>query len=370
MPQYYSISEGTARAAWEMAHMSDYRPGSATAEYRSAVDEAAALVEAKKAAVSPFYHDKLDGLLDAYARRLADWTNRYNRNGASCPSVMISGPANFPTRKKEKQISRERSLLDEYESIKGLLEKISAIGTGPVDLADPHAREILEDQKQRAQKLLDDAKAANAFYRKHKTLDGCPGITASELEWITREKVFAKGNGTPLELHGCPFPAYELTSRREKVKRIEARIAQLDKLEAQKGGQNEAEFEGGRIIRNLEQNRLQVEFDGIPEKEIREALKAEGFHWSPKNQVWQRQLTDNAERAARRALKLPRQEAVPTAHGIPAELVPALEETINSAPEDEVQDTREAPKDDAEEETGCGDPADLPEGWEQASIFG
>ena len=57
------------------------------------------------------------------------------------------------------------------------MSKIKSVGTGPVDLADPHAREILTEQLAAYQKSLDDAKAANAFYRKNKTLDGCPGIT-------------------------------------------------------------------------------------------------------------------------------------------------------------------------------------------------
>ena len=66
---YYPINEDTARNAHYCVHMGDYKPGSATASYRAVVDEAAALVEAQKAKVSPYYHDKLDGLLDRYARR-------------------------------------------------------------------------------------------------------------------------------------------------------------------------------------------------------------------------------------------------------------------------------------------------------------
>ena len=212
--KYYPIDEGTARRAHEMMSFRDYRPGSATAEYRAAVDKAAELVERKKQSVSPYYHDKLDALLDRYARRLAKWKNDYNRNGASCPSVMICGPANFPTRKKERQNAREESLWQEYKTIEAILSKIESIGTGPVDLADPHAREILTDQLAAHQKALDDAKAANAYYRKHKTLDGCPGISPREKEYLTRPGVFAKGDGSPLELYGCPFPAYELQSRR------------------------------------------------------------------------------------------------------------------------------------------------------------
>ena len=102
----------------------------------------------KKARVSPFYHDKLDALLDRYARRLAQWMNDYNRNQASYPSQFISGAGGYNMRKHEKQMSREGTLWNEYDEIKAILNKIEAVGSGPVDLADPHAREMLADQLQ------------------------------------------------------------------------------------------------------------------------------------------------------------------------------------------------------------------------------
>ena len=43
--RYYEINEETARNAHYCVHMSDYKPGSATAEYRRAVDKAAALAK-------------------------------------------------------------------------------------------------------------------------------------------------------------------------------------------------------------------------------------------------------------------------------------------------------------------------------------
>ena len=125
--RYYEINEETARNAHYCVHMSDYRPGSATAEYRRAVDKAAALVEAKKPHVSPFYHDKLDALLDRYARRLAQWTNDYNRNQASYPSQFISGAGGYNMRKHEKQMSREGTLWNEYDEIKAMTQKITKI---------------------------------------------------------------------------------------------------------------------------------------------------------------------------------------------------------------------------------------------------
>ena len=70
--QYYPIDEELARRAKEMSSYSNYVPGSATAEYRRSVDEAAALAERQKRKVDPIHHERIDQLLDAYARRLAE----------------------------------------------------------------------------------------------------------------------------------------------------------------------------------------------------------------------------------------------------------------------------------------------------------
>ena len=40
--------------------------------------------------------------------------------------------------------------------------------------------------------------------------------------------------------------------------------------------------------------RLQLIFEGKPELEMRTLLKSKGFKWSPLNNCWQRQLTNNA----------------------------------------------------------------------------
>lgn len=226
---YYEISEETARTAHSMVHMSDYKPGSATDGYRAAVDEAAALVASKKAEVSPFYHDKLDALLDRYARRLAEWTNAHNRNQASYPSQFISGAGNFNMRKHNKQMAREDTLWKEYDEIKGILSKIKSVGTGPVDLADPHAREILTEQLAAYQKSLDDAKAANAFYRKNKTLDGCPGITPKEKAWLTSPgRIRQRRRNTPCALW-LPVPglrAAEPSGLHQARRRPSGRVGQ------------------------------------------------------------------------------------------------------------------------------------------------
>ena len=286
---YYPIDETTARRANDMNSMRDYRPGSATAEYRAAVDKAAALVEQRKQKVSPFYHDKLDGLLERYSRRLASYYNDYYRNEAACPSILISGGSNFPVRKKEKQNSRRETLMHEYNEIQGILDKIKSVGTGPIDPTDPHAREMWVDRLQRLQSTLDRGKAMNAHFRKHKTMKGFPDMddeTAAELdEAISRAPAFAQ----------TPFPDFELASLRGKIKRAQENLSKLDSLEQHKDdAANTLEFDGGKIFLNMEANRLQILFDEIPSDETRAELKSHGFKWSRKNEAWQRQLTRNA----------------------------------------------------------------------------
>ena len=126
--KYYSINETTARRAKEMNSFYDYRPGSATAEYRQSVDEAAQIAARQKARVDPMYHEKIDSLLDTYARKLAENMNNSNAIDTRVPSVMIAGPANFPTRKKEKQNAARDTNMSEWRNIQGLLDKIRSTG--------------------------------------------------------------------------------------------------------------------------------------------------------------------------------------------------------------------------------------------------
>lgn len=303
--KYYDISEETARLAWYAVHMGDYKKDSATSEYRASVDEAAEIAQKQKQKVSQFYHDKIDRLLDRYAYRLAKWYNDYNRNEASCPSWFISGPANYPARKHEKKMNRERSLWAEYDEIKGIVDKIKSVGTGAIDLADPHAREMLQDRLNSLQVELERDKKLNAYWRKHKTFIGCPELSESYAEKLTKE--------ISEMLNRCawitkPFPDYELTSLRDKIKRTRERLEELDRRQAaaeDPDSNNNKKFDGGEIIRNIALDRLQIIFESIPDTETRNALKTNGFRWSPKNKAWQRQLTDNAEYALQRLNLVP-----------------------------------------------------------------
>lgn len=118
---YYTINEGAARRAKEANSYSHYKPGSATAEYRQMVDKAVEIAERQKRNVDPMHHEKIDSLLDTYARKLAENMNNSFSIEARVPSILITGGSNFPTRKKEKQNAAHEKNYSEWNDIQGLL---------------------------------------------------------------------------------------------------------------------------------------------------------------------------------------------------------------------------------------------------------
>ena len=135
-------------------------------------------------------------------------------------------------------------------------------------------------------------KAVNAYYRKHGTLDGCPHLSPENIENLKADMA----SGWHYEKK--PFQSWELSNNNAEIRRVKARIEQLSKQAQQEF--SGWEFDGGRVEMNREDNRLQVFFDGKPDADTRAELKSNGFRWAPSVGAWQRQLTDNAIRAADR----------------------------------------------------------------------
>lgn len=290
---YYTINEEAARTANDLNSHYTYREGSATASYRRQVDEATELAERQKQRVDPMYHEKIDRLLETYCRKLAENMNASYSIEARCPSILISGGGNFPVRKKEKQNAARDRNLEEWNYIQGLLDKIRSVGTGGISSDDPQAVEKLEAKLAALEKHQEMMKAANAAIRMKDPAKGDAklaelGYTPEDIAKL-REPDFCGRIG---------YPAYALQNNNANIRRIRGRIAELKKrTESTPEGW---EFDGGRVVVNTTENRLQVIFDGKPDADIRTELKGEGFRWAPSQGAWQRQLTDNAMRAARR----------------------------------------------------------------------
>ena len=288
--KYYPINEAAARRAKEMNSYFDYKPGSATAEYRSYVEEAVQLAERQKARVDPMYHEKIDSLLDTYARKLAANMNKGFEIDARVPSILIAGGSNFPVRKKEKQNAARDTNYREWQDIQGLLDKIRSTGMGGISADDPQAVQKLEKKLAGLEKAQETMKAVNAYYRKHKTLDGCPHLSAESIEKMKADMA------SQWHIEDKPYPTWALSNNSAEIRRVKERIKSLS--QQREIGYVGWKFEGGKVEANAEANRLQILFEEKPDAATREELKSNGFRWSPKAEAWQRQLTDNAYRSA------------------------------------------------------------------------
>ena len=289
---YYTINESAARRANDMNSFSDYKPGSATAEYRQMVDKAVEIGERQKKRVDPMYHEKIDRLVDTYARKLAENMNSSFSIEARVPSILIAGGSNFPVRKKEKQNAARDRNMEDWNEVQGLLDKIRSTGMGGISADDPQAVQKLEAKLEKLQAAQDTMKAVNAYYRKHKTLDGCPCLSAERIEAMKAEM------SSQWHIEDKPYPSWALSNNNAEIRRIKGRIADLTKK--QETAYAGWEFDGGTVEANREDNRLQIYFEEKPDEKTRETLKENGFRWSPKAGAWQRQLNDNAIYAADR----------------------------------------------------------------------
>jgi len=156
---------------------------------------------------------------------------------------------------------------------------------------DPEAVEKLQAKLDGLQAEQSMMKAVNAYYRKHKTLDDCPDLTAETRKEI--EHSWSMGWYV-----GVPFPSYALSNNNAEINRIKRRLEALREVDGME--HVEIEFDGGVIITNEEINRVQIIFDSKPDEDVRRELKSWGFRWSPSEGAWQAQRTPTYLHRAKR----------------------------------------------------------------------
>lgn len=287
---YYEIDENMAKQAQSMWSFSDYVMGSKTEEYRKLVDEAYRLAD-EVANKKPERAAEAYTLVDRYAKKLANNLNASSRIELMCPSIMITGAAKFPVQEKEKQNRAREQNQKKYEKIQNYLNKIEVLlyKEEKIMIGDKDVVSKLQKRLDNLQQKQEKMKEVNAYYRKHKTLNDCSNLTKEEIESLRLEMQDSSRYAEK------PYLSWQLTENGQKIRKTRKRLASLKA--AKERETTEQETKHFKIVENTELMRLQLFFDGKPEIEIREIVKQSGFHWSPKNACWQRQLTNNARYA-------------------------------------------------------------------------
>ena len=294
MIKYFEINEQSARLAHNMKSMREYAENGTTNEYKKAVEEVYNLAQ-KVAKKKPKQAERIYKLAERYSKNLANYYNKDSSIGLMCPSVLISGASNFPTRKKERQLEAWDKNYKYYEYISGLKEKIINIlyGREIIKSSDEDAIEQLEEKLYDLEKHQEFMKEINAYYKKHNTLDNCHILTDVQKKEIEKniEICWSKK----------PFAPFELTNNNSKIKNTKKRIERLK--EVKETGTQKTKTNFFEIVENTELMRLQLLFEGKPSEEERKILKRNGFRWAPSQCAWQRQLTNNAKYALKNVLK-------------------------------------------------------------------
>lgn len=176
--------------------------------------------------------------------------------------------------------------------------KAFGVGTGGISSDDPEAIVKLQEQIAQAEAVQSRMVAANKLIRK----DDRAGLA---------EIGFTEGQITGLfEKDFCGrigFADYQLQNNNANIRRMKQRIdglrAEYARRPADPEQEKVEEINGVRVRENIEVNRLQMIFPGKPSADVRTKLKSRGFHWSPRENAWQRQLNNAARYAAQEILK-------------------------------------------------------------------
>ena len=288
--KYYPIDEEAARRAKEANSHGSYREGSATESYQASVDRAVRIGKEQKKAVDPCFHDRIDYLVDLYARKLAENLNEGYRIAARVPSLLVAGGAGIQAGKKQKQVEDGQRNHQKWQEIQGILERIRSTGMGGISADRENALELLEEKLRVRETRQEKMRSANAYYRKHGTLEGCEALSPEEIH--SRMKFMED------MLQPKPYPTYSMANNSAEIRRVKKRIEELKRN--REVGFCGWEFTGGKAETNQEYNRLQLFFDEKPSLEQRGFLRRAGFHWVASAGAWQRQLNWNAIRAAER----------------------------------------------------------------------
>lgn len=233
-----------------------------------------------------------------WENRLYNQAMKYVGMQSRCMSAMVVGPAKFPVKSQEKKQNSAMKALDDY-----------------LYTADKMTKTVIFDRymtaEQKQQKIDENGLRLMqwdiAEFLKYKKF----GLTLDSNNWTFNAFPHLKGKFTTQAKNGnfgtCEKVLEILDGYLKQGAKIQRNIDILKNIldeyknkEPEEAESKKYEIDGVEVVENIADDRLQLFFDGKPEQEMINKLKANGFRWSPKNKAWQRQLTDNARIALKR----------------------------------------------------------------------
>jgi len=226
--------------------------------------------------------DKAGKYETKYIAHCQNWLGRKSR----CISVMITGPANFPTRRNEKANNAEQKGWEDFRQWRLRFSK--AVNR----IHNPSPEDDMEVAIKRADTLIiaqEKMKGTNRIIRNKK-------ITSEEKLAELIDLGFEDTRAMALLVPDCMgtigFASYSLTNNNARIKSAKQKVLIMKSRISIKESFEPIHFEGGVI--NIEADRVTITHDDKPDREVIEKIKSRGFHWSRNYSCWSRKHTARA----------------------------------------------------------------------------
>lgn len=240
---------------------------------------------------------------ERYISKYKEWVKILFDKHSRIMSAMITGPARFPTRRNEKMNNYYENAVSEFRVWRE--KALKAI-----------ARRI-EDAKPEEQKADEEwTRLKRSIYSSASTIKGInDGTERGYNKALFVSSIYGKvetyakrGDVTIVEkaiayVRELNKQSSIITERHKFFKLAEMAKTVCEAQEVRSNKEDtEILFDGGRVIKNYSEDRVQIVFDTKPQPDVISNLKHNGFRWSPRFSAWQRQLTNNAYYAVTRVI--------------------------------------------------------------------
>ena len=273
----------------------------------SEVGEAVSKIAAKQAEYDSEKENKIQRMEDRAAKAKEASQSAYERSRSATAGIPMGQPilvGHHSEGKHRAALKRSdaamRKSIEEAKKAEHYQDRAEAAESGrAISSDDPGAVTKLTEKIKEAEDIQALMKAVNKIV-KSKKLSEDEKVSQIQTEAGFKEET-ARELLKPDFVGRIGFPSYKLTNNNANIRRMKQRLGKLEKQREEflAGESVEIEHNGIKIIDNVEDNRVQIFFDGKPDEETRKKLKSRGFRWARRVGAWQRQRSGVALREAK-----------------------------------------------------------------------
>jgi len=238
--------------------------------------------------------------IENYKKLFSSWLHAHS----NCASSAVTGGSGFNVRRAEKANNREHNKLVEFSEWRE--KSLKAISKRVQD-SKPESEKRSENWIYLEKDILHSASVIHGI---NKGIERGSSKALFVSSIYNKVETYAKKGDTEIVQQAIntirkfnETMSIVITKRHKFFKLLEIAESKKERKEENSERENsEISIQGGKVIQNWKEDRIQFIFDAKPERAIIDILKKKAFKWSPTNSAWQRQNTNNALQATKEIL--------------------------------------------------------------------